>query len=169
MGTPQAADRQDMPRSTPGDGGLEPPLEEVVEYAVTGARGIKHVRIGVIYDRDPHSAARRLARQNEAILDLLRWARDHPEEFEAAQVRSESQPAFIMTTLPVTCKNGHERTVKHAFNLAKGKSVSVKNESVGPCPECDEDICIADGTYSEHEGGIRFKPSSARSRKARPD
>jgi hypothetical protein len=62
----------------PENDGIEPRLEDVREY-LTGLKGIEHVRFGVIYDRGPH-ASERLARQNEAILNVLRWMRDHPDQ-----------------------------------------------------------------------------------------
>jgi hypothetical protein len=46
---------------------------------VTGLNGIERIRFGVIYDHGPH-ASERLARQSEAIVELLHWVLDHPDE-----------------------------------------------------------------------------------------
>ena len=85
-----------MPRPPENDG-IEPPLEDIREYDVTGLKGIDHVRFGVIDNRGP-CAAERLARQNEAILEALRWMRDHPDE--VAEIRKKH--AERERTKPVT-------------------------------------------------------------------
>ena len=81
------------PEPPPGHpGGLEPVFDEVTEYTVTGMRGIERVRFGVTYDRASGTAAR-ARRQNEAILDALRWIRDHPDEVaEIKRKQAERDP-----------------------------------------------------------------------------
>jgi hypothetical protein len=89
-------------RPPPGDG-LEPAFDYVTEYEVTGLKGVQRVRFGVIIDRGPGSA-RRQRRQNEAILDALRWIRDHPEEaaeIKRRQAERDAQPKSLVTYTPV--------------------------------------------------------------------
>jgi hypothetical protein len=62
-------------------------------------RGIERVRFGVIYDRGP-GAADRERRQNEAILEALRWIRDDPEEVTEIQRKQAERAARRKT--PIT-------------------------------------------------------------------
>jgi hypothetical protein len=88
------------PEPPPGHpGGIEPVLEDVTEYAVTGLRGIERVRFGVIYDRGP-GAAERERRQNEAILDALRWMSDHPDE--VAEIKRKKAELDACRKVPIT-------------------------------------------------------------------
>ena len=88
------------PEPPPGHpGGLEPVFDEVTEYTVTGMRDIERVRFGVIYDRGPGAAARE-RRQNEAILDALRWMRDHPDEVAEIQCKKAEREA--RRKIPIT-------------------------------------------------------------------
>jgi hypothetical protein len=61
-------------------------------------RGIERVRFGVIYDRGP-GAAHRERRQNEGILEALRWIRDDPDEVAEIQ-RKQAERAARKT--PIT-------------------------------------------------------------------
>jgi hypothetical protein len=66
-------------------------------------RGIERVGFGVIYDRGP-GAADRARRQNEAILDALRWIRDHPggvAEIERKQAERDARRKTPITYTPV--------------------------------------------------------------------
>jgi hypothetical protein len=88
------------PEALPGHpGGIEPVFDEVTEYTVTGLRGIERVRFGVIYDRGP-GAAERERRQNEAILDALRWIRDHPDEI--AEIKRKQAERDADRKIPIT-------------------------------------------------------------------
>jgi hypothetical protein len=88
------------PKPPPGHpGGLEPVFDEVTEYTVTGMPGIERVRFGVIYDRGPGAAARE-RRQNEAILDALRWIRDHPAE--VTEIKGKQAERDARRKIPIT-------------------------------------------------------------------
>jgi hypothetical protein len=88
------------PEPPPGHpGGLEPVFDEVTEYTVTGMRSIGRVRFGVVYDRGPGAAAWERC-QNEAILDALRWIRDHPAE--VAEIKRQQAERDARRKIPIT-------------------------------------------------------------------
>jgi hypothetical protein len=66
--------------------GLDPdsPCDEVINYKVAGSRGVSSAQVRVTVVTGPE-AERLEKRQNEAIIELLKWAADHREELEAAQ------------------------------------------------------------------------------------
>lgn len=104
---PELPSMADLPVDVPArsepppghSGGLETVFDEVTEYTVTGMRGIELVRFGVIHDRGPGAAARE-RRQNQAILDALRWIRDHPGE--VAEIKRKQAERDARRKIPIT-------------------------------------------------------------------
>lgn len=88
---------------------------------MTGLSGIEHVRFGVIYDRSPH-AAERLARQNKAILEALRWMHYHPDEVaetkkKHAEREHKNPVTWYRTRLPARVLVNSQRDARRSGRL----------------------------------------------------